>query len=260
MLPLRQLWIPAFPALAGVTVAMGGLGAGGSLLQAGVAGLATGLTGYVASALSVGEAKAQIKLLEQSIQHQKQIELNTLNLQQLQKEFVTLQDILQNLQQDLQTEQTDPSSIHSQTQAEPQTSQIEFEINSQRQFLTELQLEEQTLQDSIQDLQTKKQKLIEYLKDGMAKIDQLQSKRDLLKQDIARLSASRPLTARAKSPVATQVAKGSLGITFESAQPTRIHNTVKSGSKYDSVLSAIEDQIDYLEDRAEAIADLASNG
>ncbi|MCF2970323.1 hypothetical protein L1047_03825 [Synechococcus sp. Nb3U1] len=49
MLPLHQLWITAFAALVGVTVAIGGLGAGGSLLQAGAAGLATGMTGYVAS-------------------------------------------------------------------------------------------------------------------------------------------------------------------------------------------------------------------
>jgi chromosome segregation ATPase len=262
MLPLRQFWITAFPALAGVTVAIGGLGAGGSLLQAGAAGLATGMTGYLASTLSVGEAKIQIKCLEQSLEHQKQSDLNTLNLQQLQKEFATLQGILQNLQQDLHKEPIDLSQTLGEPQTEAQTSQLEFEIGSQRQLLATLQLEEQTLKDSIQDLETKREKLIHYLKDSVAKIEQLQSKRDCLKQDIARLIQARQQTAniRSRSQVTTQVAKGSLHVALGSAQMTRTAARVVSGNKYDDILVTIEDQINDLENKAEATAKLASDG
>ncbi|MFQ3614917.1 MAG: hypothetical protein SNJ68_14580, partial [Cyanobacteriota bacterium] len=224
----------------------------------GAAGLATGMTGYVASALSAGEAKAQIQA--QSLQHQKQSDLNTLNLQQLQKEFATLRDILQNLQQDLHKRKTDPSQLHAETQTETQTAQLEQEIESHRQLLADLQQEEQTLQDSIQDLQTKRQKLIQYLKDGIAKVEQLQSQRDLLRQDINRLIQSRQLSTRTRNQVTTQVTRASLGVSFASAQPTRIPSAARYVSKYDTVLSGIEEQIDHLEDSAESIADLASNG
>ncbi|MCJ2542396.1 hypothetical protein JX360_05655 [Synechococcus bigranulatus str. 'Rupite'] len=265
MLPPRQFWIMTFPALAGVTVAISGLGAGGSLLQAGAAGLATGMTGYVASALSAGEAKAQIQA--QSLQqHQKQSDLNTLNLQQLQKEFATLRDILQNLQADLHKWKTHPSQLHAETQTNTQATQLEQEIESHRQLLADLQQEEQTLQDSIQDLQTKRQKLIQYLKDGIAKVEQLQSKRDLLNQDINRLTQSRQSIGSTRNKVKTQVASASLGITSSSVKSIKILSSAEYISKYDEILSSMEEKIKYLEkkikyleNRAKSIADLAPN-
>lgn len=240
MLLSQQLWRTAFPALAGITVAIGSFAGGGSLLQAGAAGLATGMTGYLASALSVGEAKVRIQGLEQSLQHQKQSDLNTLNLhqlqQQLQEELATLQDILQHLQQDFRKERTNSGQPRTETQTEAQTSQLQLEIESQKRLLTELKQEEQALKDSVQDLQIKKQKLIRYLKEGMDKIDQLKSKRDYLQQDIARLIQARQQTSNIRSQVTAQVANSSAGITFSSSKPTAIPNLnqhAQGGNKYD---------------------------
>ncbi|MEN9201869.1 MAG: hypothetical protein Q6K80_03560 [Thermostichus sp. DG_1_6_bins_120] len=250
MLPPQQIWIKAFPTLAGAVVAISSLGTGGSLLQAGAAGLATGMTGYVASALSVEEARARVRLLEQSLDHQNQNKVNALILQQLQKALTDLQVTL-HLQQDQQNPERKPKPI-----------ELASEIESQRQLLITLQEEEQTLRNSVQDLQTKRQKLIECLKESLATVEQLQKKRNHLRQDILRLAKTQQPTSHAGNSVVTQAlhhpTQLNSKVNLEALHSTGIPKTVQSGSKYDAILSDIERKIDDLQNRAKATSDLIS--
>jgi DNA repair exonuclease SbcCD ATPase subunit len=265
MLPFscRQLWITAFPALAGVTVAIGGLGAGGSLWQAGAAGLATGMTGYVASALSGSEAKAKIQLLEHLKNRQKQNEITPSDLQQLQNELASLRAALEDwakVQQNGKAAAKTHENAHSQAQtAQLHFEEIETQIQSQKERLSQLRAEEQSLKASIGDLQAKKQKLIQSLKEGIAKVEQLQSKQNLLKQDIARLTQADPSTAAGNFAERPSVPKkGSPDVSLNLARTTKAAADIAWADKYNEVFATLEEKISNLEDGAKAMAELAS--
>lgn len=265
MLPFscRQLWITAFPALAGVTVAIGGLGAGGSLWQAGAAGLATGMTGYVASALSGSEAKAKIQLLQHLENRQKQNEITPSDLQQLQSELANLRAALEDWAK-VQRKGVAAAQPYDEARSQAQTPQLHFEeietqIQSQKERLSQLRAEEQSLKASIGDLQAKKQKLIQSLKEGIAKVEQLQSKQNLLKQDIARLTQACRSTGSSNSIKRSPMpAKGSSDVSLGSARMTKTAAGVAWADKYDEVFATLEERIDNLEDSAKAMAELAS--
>ncbi|MFS8856278.1 hypothetical protein NW844_12505, partial [Synechococcus sp. H55.2] len=171
----RQLWVNAFPTLAGLAVALGSLGSGGSLWQSGAAALATGMTGYLASALAGSEARAKTQLLEQSLEYFKSQQ--ELGLQHLQNELADLRAALANWAPVRQEEEAGDGT-------DPQAHcELGSQIRSQQAWLAQLRAEEQNLKASIEDLQAKKQKLVQYLKEGAAKLDQLHSQRDLLAQE-----------------------------------------------------------------------------
>jgi chromosome segregation ATPase len=264
MLPFscRQLWITAFPALAGVTVAIGGLGAGGSLWQAGAAGLATGMTGYVASALSGSEAKAKIQLLEHLKNQQKQNEITPSDLQQLQNELASLRAALEDwakVQQNGKAAAKTHENAHSQAQTAQLHFETEIQIQSQEERLPQLRAEEQSLKASIGDLQAKKKRLIQSLKEGIAKVEQLQSKQNLLKQDIARLTQADPSTAAGNFAERPSVPKkGSPDVSLNLARTTKAAADIAWADKYDEVFATLEERIDNLEDSARAMAELAS--
>jgi chromosome segregation ATPase len=264
MLPFscRQLWITAFPALAGVTVAIGGLGAGGSLWQAGAAGLATGMTGYVASALSGSEAKAKIQLLQHLENRQKQNEITPSDLQQLQSELANLRAALEDWAK-VQQKGVAAAQPYDEARSQAQTPQLHFEteiqIQSQEERLPQLRAEEQSLKASIGDLQAKKKRLIQSLKEGIAKVEQLQSKQNLLKQDIARLTQADPSTAAGNFAERPSVPKkGSSDVSLGSARMTKTAAGVAWADKYNEVFATLEERIDNLEDSARAMAELAS--
>jgi len=264
MLPFscRQLWITAFPALAGVTVAIGGLGAGGSLWQAGAAGLATGMTGYVASALSGSEAKAKIQLLQHLENRQKQNEITPSDLQQLQNELASLRAALEDwakVQQNGKAAAKTHENAHSQAQTAQLHFETEIQIQSQEERLPQLRAEEQSLKASIGDLQAKKKRLIQSLKEGIAKVEQLQSKQNLLKQDIARLTQADPSTAAGNFAERPSVPKkGSPDVSLNLARTTKAAADIAWADKYDEVFATLEERIDNLEDSARAMAELAS--
>lgn len=264
MLPFscRQLWITAFPALAGVTVAIGGLGAGGSLWQAGAAGLATGMTGYVASALSGSEAKAKIQLLQHLENRQKQNEITPSDLQQLQSELANLRAALEDWAK-VQQKGVAAAQPYDETRSQAQTPQLHFEteiqIQSQEERLPQLRAEEQSLKASIGDLQAKKQKLIQSLKEGIAKVEQLQSKQNLLKQDIARLTQACRSTGSSNSIKRSPMpAKGSSDVSLGLARTTKAAADIAWADKYNEVFATLEEKISNLEDGAKAMAELAS--
>lgn len=264
MLPFscRQLWITAFPALAGVTVAIGGLGAGGSLWQAGAAGLATGMTGYVASALSGSEAKAKIQLLQHLENRQKQNEITPSDLQQLQSELANLRAALEDWAK-VQQKGVAAAQPYDEARSQAQTPQLHFEteiqIQSQEERLPQLRAEEQSLKASIGDLQAKKQKLIQSLKEGIAKVEQLQSKQNLLKQDIARLTQADPSTAAGNFAERPSVPKkGSPDVSLNLARTTKAAADIAWADKYNEVFATLEEEISNLEDGAKAMAELAS--
>lgn len=264
MLPFscRQLWITAFPALAGVTVAIGGLGAGGSLWQAGAAGLATGMTGYVASALSGSEAKAKIQLLEHLKNQQKQNEITPSDLQQLQNELASLRAALEDwakVQQNGKAAAKTHENAHSQAQTAQLHFETEIQIQSQEERLPQLRAEEQSLKASIGDLQAKKKRLIQSLKEGIAKVEQLQSKQNLLKQDIARLTQACRSTGSSNSIKRSPMpAKGSSDVSLGSARTTKAAADIAWADKYNEVFATLEEKISNLEDGAKAMAELAS--
>lgn len=264
MLPFscRQLWITAFPALAGVTVAIGGLGAGGSLWQAGAAGLATGMTGYVASALSGSEAKAKIQLLQHLENRQKQNEITPSDLQQLQSELANLRAALEDWAK-VQQKGVAAAQPYDEARSQAQTPQLHFEteiqIQSQEERLPQLRAEEQSLKASIGDLQAKKQKLIQSLKEGIAKVEQLQSKQNLLKQDIARLTQACRSTGSSNSIKRSPMpAKGSSDVSLGLARTTKAAADIAWADKYNEVFATLEEKISNLEDGAKAMAELAS--
>ena len=264
MLPFscRQLWITAFPALAGVTVAIGGLGAGGSLWQAGAAGLATGMTGYVASALSGSEAKAKIQLLEHLENRQKQNEITPSDLQQLQSELANLRAALEDWAK-VQQKGVAAAQPYDEARSQAQTPQLHFEteiqIQSQEERLPQLRAEEQSLKASIGDLQAKKKRLIQSLKEGIAKVEQLQSKQNLLKQDIARLTQADPSTAAGNFAERPSVPKkGSPDVSLNLARTTKAAADIAWADKYNEVFATLEEKISNLEDGARAMAELAS--
>jgi DNA repair exonuclease SbcCD ATPase subunit len=264
MLPFscRQLWITAFPALAGVTVAIGGLGAGGSLWQAGAAGLATGMTGYVASALSGSEAKAKIQLLEHLKNQQKQNEITPSDLQQLQNELASLRAALEDWAK-VQQKGVAAAQPYDEARSQAQTPQLHFEteiqIQSQEERLPQLRAEEQSLKASIGDLQAKKKRLIQSLKEGIAKVEQLQSKQNLLKQDIARLTQADPSTAAGNFAERPSVPKkGSPDVSLNLARTTKAAADIAWADKYNEVFATLEEKISNLEDGARAMAELAS--
>ena len=264
MLPFscRQLWITAFPALAGVTVAIGGLGAGGSLWQAGAAGLATGMTGYVASALSGSEAKAKIQLLEHLENRQKQNEITPSDLQQLQSELANLRAALEDWAK-VQQKGVAAAQPYDEARSQAQTPQLHFEteiqIQSQEERLPQLRAEEQSLKASIGDLQAKKKRLIQSLKEGIAKVEQLQSKQNLLKQDIARLTQADPSTAAGNFAERPSVPKkGSPDVSLNLARTTKAAADIAWADKYNEVFATLEEKISNLEDGAKAMAELAS--
>lgn len=264
MLPFscRQLWITAFPALAGVTVAIGGLGAGGSLWQAGAAGLATGMTGYVASALSGSEAKAKIQLLQHLENQQKQNEITPSDLQQLQNELASLRAALEDWAK-VQQKGVAAAQPYDEARSQAQTPQLHFEteiqIQSQEERLPQLRAEEQSLKASIGDLQAKKKRLIQSLKEGIAKVEQLQSKQNLLKQDIARLTQADPSTAAGNFAERPSVPKkGSPDVSLNLAPTTKAAADIAWADKYDEVFATLEEKISNLEDGAKAMAELAS--
>lgn len=264
MLPFscRQLWITAFPALAGVTVAIGGLGAGGSLWQAGAAGLATGMTGYVASALSGSEAKAKIQLLQHLENQQKQNEITPSDLQQLQNELASLRAALEDWAK-VQQKGVAAAQPYDEARSQAQTPQLHFEteiqIQSQEERLPQLRAEEQSLKASIGDLQAKKKRLIQSLKEGIAKVEQLQSKQNLLKQDIARLTQADPSTAAGNFAERPSVPKkGSPDVSLNLARTTKAAADIAWADKYNEVFATLEEKISNLEDGAKAMAELAS--
>ena len=264
MLPFscRQLWITAFPALAGVTVAIGGLGAGGSLWQAGAAGLATGMTGYVASALSGSEAKAKIQLLQHLENRQKQNEITPSDLQQLQSELANLRAALEDWAK-VQQKGVAAAQPYDEARSQAQTPQLHFEteiqIQSQEERLPQLRAEEQSLKASIGDLQAKKKRLIQSLKEGIAKVEQLQSKQNLLKQDIARLTQADPSTAAGNFAERPSVPKkGSPDVSLNLARTTKAAADIAWADKYNEVFATLEEKISNLEDGAKAMAELAS--
>jgi len=164
MLPFscRQLWITAFP---GVGRSYGGYWwpwAGGSLWQAGAAGLATGMTGYVASALSGSEAKAKIQLLQHLENRQKQNEITPSDLQQLQSELANLRAALEDWAKVPAEGGGLLPNPYDEARSQAQTPQLHFEteiqIQSQEERLPQLRAEEQSLKASIGDLQAKKKK------------------------------------------------------------------------------------------------------
>ncbi len=226
----RQLWVNAFPALAGLAVALSSLGSGGSLWQSGAAALATGMTGYLASALAGSEAKAKIHLLEQSLEHFKSRQ--ELGLQHLQNELAELRAALANWAPIRQEEKAGDGT-------DPQT-HFEFQIQAQQELLSQLRTEEQNLKASIEDLQAKKQELVRLLKEYVAKIDRLRCKRDLLAQEIARLNQTRQATG--SSNFATPSSRFG-GFSSVSATP------------YDEILAAIEERVNDLDDMAKAMAE-----
>jgi hypothetical protein len=249
----RQLWVNAFPALAGFAVALGSLGSGGSLWQSGAAALATGMTGYLASVLSGSEAKANIQMLEHSLEHfkrqQEQNEATLLGLKQLQNELADLQAALANWAQVRQERMA----------VEKPDSQAHFDlgsqIRSQQERLEQLRAEEQSLKASIEDLQTKKQELVQFLKEYIAKIEQLRSKRDLLAQEIARLNQARQSTGSSSFAVHSSMSgKGSPG--FSSISASKTVATSASVSTYDEILAAIEERVSDLDDMAKAMTEL----
>lgn len=264
MLPFscRQLWITAFPALAGVTVAIGGLGAGGSLWQAGAAGLATGMTGYVASALSGSEAKAKIQLLQHLENRQKQNEITPSDLQQLQNELASLRAALEDWAK-VQQKGVAAAQPYDEARSQAQTPQLHFEteiqIQSQEERLPQLRAEEQSLKASIGDLQAKKKRPIQSLKEGIAKVEQLQSKQNLLKQDIARLTQADPSTAAGNFAERPSVPKkGSPDVSLNLARTTKAAADIAWADKYNEVFATLEEKISNLEDGAKAMAELAS--
>ncbi len=240
-----RLWANAFPALAGLAVALGSLGSGASLWQSGAAALATGMTGYLASALAGSEAKAKIQLLEQSLEHLKSRQ--ELGLQHLQDELANRRAALVKGAPARQAKEAADG-----TDA-PTYFELGSQIQAQQELLSQLRAKEQSLKASIEDLQVKKQELVQFLKEYVAKIDQLRSKRELLAQEIARLSQARQATGSsnfaAHSP---RFGKGSRG--FGSVSAT----TSPSTSTYDEVFAAIEEKVSNLEDRAKAMAELGS--
>lgn len=237
--PPRQLWVNAFPALAGLAVALGSLGSGGSLWQSGAAALATGMTGYLASALAGSESKAKIHLLEQSLEHLKSRQ--ELGLQHLQNELADLRAALANWTP-LRQEEKAGDGTDAQTYFE-----LGSQIQAQQELLSQLRTEEQNLKASIEDLQAKKQELVQLLKEYVAKIDQLRCKRDLLAQEIARLNQARQATGCSNFAAhPSGFGKGSLGLSSVSA------------TAYDEILAAIEERVNDLDDMAKAMAELSS--
>ncbi len=235
----RQLWINAFPALAGLAIALGSLGSGGSLWQSGAAGLATGMTGYLASALAGSEAK--IQLLEHFKSRQE------LGLQHLQNELAELRAALANWAPIRQEEQAGDGT-------DPQTHfELGSQIRSQQAWLAQLRAEEQNLKASVEDLQAKKQELVQFLKEYVAKIDQLRCKRDLLAQEIARLHQARQATGSSNFAAhPSGFGKGSLDFSSISA------TTSASANPYDEIFAAIEEKVNDLDDMAKAMAELGS--
>jgi len=245
----RQLWANAFPTLAGLAVALGSLGSGGSLWQSGAAGLATGMTGYLASALAGSESKAKIQLLEQSLEHFKSQQ--ELGLQHLQNELADLRAALANWAP-VRQEGEAGDGTDSQTYFE-----LGSQIRSQQEWLAQLRAEEQSLKASIEDLQAKKQELVQFLKEYVAKIDQLRSKRDLLAQEIARLNQARQPTGSGNFAAhPSGFGKGSLG--FSSISATKTAATSPSANTYDAILAAIEERVNDLDDMAKAMTELGS--
>ncbi len=241
----RQLWVNAFPALAGLAVALSSLGSGGSLWQSGAAALATGMTGYLASALAGSESKAKIHLLEQSLEHFKSRQ--EFGLQHLQNELADLRAALANWAPIRQEEKAGDGT-------DPQTHfELGSQIRSQQAWLAQLRAEEQNLKASVEDLQANKQKLVQFLKEYVAKIDQLRCKRDLLAQEIARLNQVRQATGSSNFAAhPSGFGKGSLDFSSISA------TTSASANPYDEIFAAIEEKVNDLDDMAKAMAELGS--
>ncbi|MFS8879029.1 hypothetical protein [Synechococcus sp. H55.8] len=242
----RQLWVNAFPTLAGLAVALGSLGSGGSLWQSGAAALATGMTGYLASALAGSEARAKTQLLEQSLEYFKSQQ--ELGLQHLQNELADLRAALANWAPVRQEEEAGDGT-------DPQAHcELGSQIRSQQAWLAQLRAEEQNLKASIEDLQAKKQKLVQYLKEGAAKLDQLHSQRDLLAQEIASLNQVRQATGSGNFAAHPS----GFGKGFSSTSTTKAAATSASANTYDAILAAIEEKVNDLDDMAKAMAELGS--
>ncbi|MFS8842047.1 hypothetical protein [Synechococcus sp. W55.2] len=224
--------------------------------------MATGMTGYVASALSGSEAKAKIQLLQHLENRQKQNEITPSDLQQLQSELANLRAALEDWAK-VQQKGVAAAQPYDEARSQAQTPQLHFEteiqIQSQEERLPQLRAEEQSLKASIGDLQAKKQKLIQSLKEGIAKVEQLQSKQNLLKQDIARLTQADPSTAAGNFAERPSVPKkGSPDVSLNLARTTKAAADIAWADKYDEVFATLEERIDNLEDSARAMAELAS--
>ncbi|WP_457443148.1 hypothetical protein [Thermostichus sp. MS-CIW-26] len=220
------------------------------------------MTGYVASALSGSEAKAKIQLLQHLENRQKQNEITPSDLQQLQNELASLRAALEDWAK-VQQKGVAAAQPYDEARSQAQTPQLHFEteiqIQSQEERLPQLRAEEQSLKASIGDLQAKKKRLIQSLKEGIAKVEQLQSKQNLLKQDIARLTQADPSTAAGNFAERPSVPKkGSSDVSLGSARMTKTAAGVAWADKYNEVFATLEERIDNLEDSARAMAELAS--
>ncbi|MFS8825746.1 hypothetical protein NW831_11315 [Synechococcus sp. R6-6] len=224
--------------------------------------MATGMTGYVASALSGSEAKAKIQLLEHLKNQQKQNEITPSDLQQLQSELANLRAALEDWAK-VQQKGVAAAQPYDEARSQAQTPQLHFEteiqIQSQEERLPQLRAEEQSLKASIGDLQAKKKRLIQSLKEGIAKVEQLQSKQNLLKQDIARLTQADPSTAAGNFAERPSVPKkGSPDVSLNLARTTKAAADIAWADKYNEVFATLEEKISNLEDGAKAMAELAS--